>query len=78
MTKELFISDCGDLSHQLILSIDDKVTLYMHLNKRPFYKRIWIALLYLFGKQSKYGAYEHIILNKDDCVRLANKLFDVT
>jgi hypothetical protein len=80
MKEYLFTSLADDISHQLIISYwDNKNTnggdfpfLYCSvlLNKLSFWKRLKAGILYIFGKQSKYGYFEEFIFNVDDGYRL--------
>jgi len=42
------------------------VYIHFHLNKRPFWERVGYGLKYIFGRQSRYGAFDEIILNPED------------
>jgi hypothetical protein len=42
------------------------VYIHTHLNKRPFWQRVRYGLRYIFGYQSKYGAFDEFIINPDD------------
>lgn len=77
----LFICECGDTSHQFIvqdfgdewIEEDGEKRLYIsiHLNEdKNFFQRLFIAIKYLFGFKSKYGAFNEIILNKNQLKRL--------
>ena len=77
LKKNLIVCECGDVSHQVILSWftssifsnyypDEYVYLSVHLNKLPFWKRLKVAIQYLFGKQSKYGAFDEVIINPSE------------
>lgn len=73
MERELFVCTCGDVQHQLVISyFDDEKELYIstHLCKHGFLSRLWIAIQYVFGKQSIYGAFEETVLEEKDVVRL--------
>ena len=64
--KEHFIKcDCGDPHHQVILNWDDYVCgVYaeIHLTKFSFWERLKVAIKYIFGKQSIYGALDEIFI----------------
>ena len=65
--EELIICACGDTEHQAIFRTiegDDDVYMAIHLVKLPFFKRLWYGLKYIFGYQSKYGAFDEIIITK--------------
>ena len=73
MEHELFVCSCGDLEHQMVVSyFDDEPELYVstHLRKYGLLRRLWIAIQYVFGKQSIYGAFEECVLEEKDVVRL--------
>ena len=80
MNHELFVCACGDIQHQFVISyFDDEALekyLYISVNlyKQPFFKRLWTGIQYIFGKQSIYGAFDEVILNEEDSVRLRNIL----
>lgn len=71
---ELFLCECNSPEHQFIVSYWDEdegeVYIAIHLNKKPFWKRLKYAIKYIFGYQCKYGAFDEIILNLDDAERL--------
>ena len=68
MENDIFICDCEDIEHQLVVSrdVDEKeLTLSIHLSQyQNFFQRIWVAIKYVFGKKSIYGAWDVIILNE--------------
>lgn len=74
--REYFECSCYSDEHLLTFSfsMDKKYPeVYCHVmlnhNKR-WYKRIWIAIKYVFGYQSIYGMFDEIILKPKDIVRL--------
>lgn len=72
---EVFLCDCGSPEHQFIVYYFDdynypEVDVVIHLAKKPFWKRVWYAIKYIFGYQSSYGAFDSIIINPDDADRL--------
>ena len=75
--EELFICECGDPSHQFIISADKETTegpcafISVHLNREHnIFKRIWYAIKYVFGARSIYGDFDEIIINPYDADRL--------
>jgi len=70
MTKDsIIICQCHSAEHQIIFrEFDDEkmVCMKVHLNKLPIIKRIWYALKYIFGFQSKYGAFAEFIFKPED------------
>ena len=75
-TAELFICQCGDPSHQFIISTDNdtssaSIFISVHLSRESnIFKRIWYAFRYVFGKRSIYGDFDEIIINPADAGRL--------
>ena len=75
--EELFICECGDPSHQFIISADKETTegpcafISVHLNREHnIFKRIWYAIKYVSGARSIYGDFDEIIINPNDADRL--------
>lgn len=65
------VCSCDSDEHQLNFRFfleDEAPTLYctMHLsNSGNIFKRIWIAIKYIFGHKSKYGEFHEVILNPE-------------
>lgn len=78
LDHKLIICDCGDVEHQLIVSWDtitdsyywEEMTVQVHLSKQPFWRRLVYAVRYIFGYQSKYGAFTEMVLNKKQALEL--------
>ena len=75
--QELFICQCGDPSHQFIISADAEsgdihgAYISVHLNRdHSIFKRIWTAMKYVFGRRSIYGDFDEVIINPKDADRL--------
>lgn len=67
----LVICDCHSVDHQLIFQFDtedDRALVYIdvHLTKRPFFSRVGYGLKYIFGYQSRYGAFDEFIIGSKD------------
>jgi hypothetical protein len=72
-TQEVFICECHSPDHQFIIrKFDDEPDVYItiHLTKQPMMRRLKYAFRYIFGYQSRFGAFDEIILNPDDADRL--------
>lgn len=73
---EIFICECHSTDHQMIMlySEDDGYPMvsysHVHLNKRPFWERLKYGIKYIFGRKSRYGAFDEFIFNPDDAERL--------
>ena len=76
MNHELFVCECGDVSHSMVVSyVDDPewpdVYLSVHLSYGNLWERIVTALKYVFSrKKSIYGDFDEIILRPSDADRL--------
>lgn len=74
--NELFICQCYNTEHQLIFSYfenDDDKEVYVSIHLNPEYniwKRMWIAIKYIFGHRSCYGHFDEFIFKKSDAERL--------
>ena len=71
--KELFVCQCDDVNHSLIMETDDEwgsVFCRVHLVRDGFFKRIWNAIRYVFGRRSIYGDFDEFIFNPEDADRL--------
>lgn len=64
MEIELILCDCGNVEHQLVILKDaDEIWFSIHLSKLPFWQRVRYAFAYIFGRQSKYGAFAEILVS---------------
>jgi len=73
--KDLFVCSCHSTEHQMVVlygedEINDvkypMIYIHTHLVKRPFWQRVGYGLKYIFGHQSRYGAFDEFIINPDD------------
>jgi len=73
--REILVCECNSLEHQFAIWYDDE-DLYIqpHLNRKPLRDRILYAIKYIFGYQSKYGAFDEIIINPDDAEKIISYL----
>lgn len=74
MITEFFECACYSDEHTLKFSYDpDENELFasVYLNQyRHFWKRIWVAVKYVFGYRSKYGHWDCFLLRPEDADRL--------
>ena len=72
--NELFICQCHNIEHQLIFSyFPDDCELFVSIHLIPEYniwKRIWMAIKYIFGYKSIYGHFDEFIFKKSDADKL--------
>ena len=82
MDNTLFVCDCSDISHQVIVSFDsdpcfnDTIFVCVHLTDVGFWKRVWYSLNYIIGKRSKFGdgAWAEVLLDKQKTAKLIQTL----
>jgi hypothetical protein len=77
--KEILVCDCHSSEHQLIVYYsDDEIAgekvpmcyVHVHLNKRPFLRRLIYAFKYVIGRQSRFGAFDEFIFNHEDAEKI--------
>lgn len=81
MEHEIIICKCESPEHQIIFSyfLDNDIDreVYMTIHLRPesnIFKRVWIALKYIFGYRSKYGDFDSMIIGQRDAYKLVKIL----
>lgn len=81
--REVYFCDCADPSHQLHIShfhwgedMEPEFGIVMHLNRMPLLKRIKYAIKYIFGWQSKHGAFSEMMLETKDVERLRDSCIE--
>ena len=80
--NSLFVCDCGDVSHQMIIcfaddpDFNDTIFLEIHLTDIGFWRRLKYSIQYLLGKKSRYngGAFSEVLLNKEKTASLIEAL----
>ena len=76
MENNLFICDCEDIEHQMVISqdLDDKykeIYVSIHLSQyHNFFQRLWIGIKYVFGKKSRNGNWDVICLDEKKIIKL--------
>lgn len=78
MKTEYFDCDCSDFNHvfRFVLDTDDG-TLWLEAQLSlwlPWYRRLWHAVRYVFGKSRMYGHYDITSLQEKDFDRLRELL----
>ena len=78
---EIFICECGSLEHTYAFWYDEDfndVHFMPHLRQhRNFFKRIGVAIKYIFGYKSRYGDFDSVIINPDD-IKKIKRYFDMS
>lgn len=77
---EIEVCKCGSLEHQVIFQFDpdpgynDMMYINVHLNPdRPWYRRIGLAIKYIFGYKSSYGHYNEVVLDRAQVERIQKR-----
>ena len=76
MIVRYFECSCESSDHVLRVSHDPdeeiKSLLYVetHLKNLSFFKRLWLAIKYIFGFQSKYGHWEEYLWDKGTALKM--------
>lgn len=80
---DILVCACSDPQHQIVFTIYEgssiekaEVFVYIHLTRFPLWKRLWVAFQYVFGKQSKYGAFDEILLTQTEMYKLEDIIAD--
>jgi hypothetical protein len=63
----ILICDCNSSQHQLLIryfedDVDSEVYVETHLAKKPLLDRLIYGIKYIFGYQSRFGAFDEVIL----------------
>jgi hypothetical protein len=81
-SNTLFICQCGEIDHQLVVSFDsdpdfrDSIWFHVHLSDMGIWNRIKYAFLYVLGKKSRYGcgAFAEVLFDKQNTKKLIDTL----
>lgn len=75
--EKIILCDCSDMEHIMRFRYftEDYSVPYLscidfHLSKLPLIKRIAYAIKYIFGYQSKYGAFGEMVLNEKSALQI--------
>ena len=71
---EYFECDCGSVEHTLRFVLDTREgELHTEIYLRqwhPWWKRVWLAVRYVFGYRSQHGHWDSWMLKREDAPRL--------
>ena len=73
--RTMFICECNSLEHQYSFWYSKEDGLYCepHLKTSlPFIKRFILAIKYIFGYKSRFGAWDEFVFKKEDLAKLKN------
>lgn len=77
MKRTLYTCKCFSLEHTFFICADEEdLFVEVHLAPLPFWKRVKVAIGYIFGKRSAYGDFEEIVLGPEDALDLGDKLVE--
>lgn len=72
--QKIFICECGSYCHQTIFwydKTDKQLNFTTHLiTYRNFFKRLWVAIRYVFGYKSNYGDWDTFLFKPLDEAKL--------
>lgn len=78
METHFFECECMSDEHVFKFVYDpteNELYLSVHIRDwQPWWKRVWIAVKYVFGYKSKYGEWDTVIFQPRDAIRLRNIL----
>lgn len=68
---ELIICSCNSTEHQMVFHYsDDCIYVHIHLVKGSFWQRLKYGIKYIFGHQSRYGAFDEMVLDTKEHARI--------
>lgn len=73
LENHFFVCQCFSDEHTLRFIYDPEdndLWTEVYLDKQVWYRRIWVALKYVFGYQSKYGAFDSFLFDPKDADRM--------
>jgi hypothetical protein len=78
-TIDYVTCSCSSFEHTIRFILDeyeDSCDLYLEvpLMPRPFFKRLWHGIKYIFGYHCKYGMYDCTMLDKEKCQQIIDLL----
>ena len=65
MNRKLFVCECENINHSFCITKDEddgSILFEIHLSKFSFFKRLILAVKYVFNVSSKYGNFEEVLL----------------
>jgi len=65
MDKEYFECDCSEFDHTMRVAYfkeePDFMYVEVHLRQKSFFRRLWAAIKYVFGRRSDYGDFDEFL-----------------
>lgn len=64
---------CSHSEHVMMIDHfegEEEAYVHVHLAKQSFWRRVYYGIAYIFGRQCGYGAFEEIIIDKENTKEL--------
>lgn len=78
MQDELFVTcKCTSPDHLVRFTYepeDRELYVTVHLAPLPFHKRLWNAVRYVFGRRSRYGDHEEVLVPEHSAIQILELL----
>lgn len=75
--KDVLICSCSSTDHQMIIYFNEtddashnQCYVHIHLTNRSFWRRVVYGIKYIFGRKSRFGAWDEFIFNYDDADKI--------
>lgn len=68
---------CHTLEHTMALYHDDdhpELHMFLNLKHRPFHKRVWYGIKYIFGGKCRFGMYDDFLIDENSADVLIKEL----
>ena len=73
MKRDILICECHSTEHQIVIGKDEEdgvVYCHIHLSNRPWWKRLYYGIKFIFGYKCKYGHWDEFLFNPNDVDKL--------
>lgn len=73
MEDTILICDCNSTEHQIVIRHDveeNEVYMQVYLHKWSFWRRLIVAVKYLFGYHCRYGHWDTFTFKKEHAIKL--------
>lgn len=75
MEYSIILCSCNSTEHQMVFlpspfPEEKEVYVHIHLNKRSWWERLKYGIKYIFGYKCMYGAFDEMILDKNNIHKL--------
>lgn len=71
INSEIIVCMCSSMDHCFrLMWVEDSLYLTVHLTRKAWWRRLWVALKYVAGKRSIYGDFDEVLIPVDAYPRL--------